>query len=95
MARAGRTASSKENFIMIDDYYMWFGLCYRCEKVKLIREVDEERDRWIGICMYLYLNDGCRHVDIRVRSRNAKNLIDVVSRKPRSVVRQPESCLHR
>jgi hypothetical protein len=54
--------------------------------VKLIREVDEERDRWNGICMYLYLIDGCRHVDICV-PRNAKNSIDVVSRKPRSGLR--------
>jgi hypothetical protein len=64
-------------------------------KSEVISEVDEERDRWNGICMYLYLNDGCRHVDIRVRSRNAKNSIDVVSRKPRAGLRQPESCLHR
>ena len=53
----------------------------------MIRDVDEERDSKNKICMYLYLNDGCPHVDMRVRSRNAKNLIDVVSRKPRSDLR--------
>jgi hypothetical protein len=72
------------------------GLVYATDvECEVIREVVEEKDRWNGICMYLYLNDGCRHVDIRVRSRNAKNLIDVVSRKPRSVLRRPESRLHR
>jgi hypothetical protein len=72
------------------------GLVYATDvECEVIREVVEEKDRWNGICMYLYLNDGCRHVDIRVRSRNAKNSIDVVSRKPRSVLRQPESYLHR
>jgi hypothetical protein len=64
-------------------------------KVKLIREVDEERERVDGIHMYLYLNNECRHVDIRLRSGNAKNLIDVVSRQPRSVLRWPEWSLHR
>jgi hypothetical protein len=64
------------------------GLIYATDvESELIREVDKERDRWNGICMYLYLNGGCRHVDIRVRSGNAKNLIDVVSRKPRSGLR--------
>jgi hypothetical protein len=58
MARAGRTASSRENFIMIDDYYMWFGLCYKCEKVKLfVKLMKRETGGTEYACTYTSMKD--------------------------------------
>jgi hypothetical protein len=66
-------------------------VCYATDmKVKLARKVDGEKDRYDEMCMYLYLDDGCRHVDNQLRPRNAKLLIDVGNRQPRSVYRQTE-----